>query len=92
MLNVQFIKKTMRGLGLTGEDVWDVCGVTKEAGSNWLKGESHSMRRTNAVGADPILSHRADRILSQGWKPTLRLSAVDKSMPLGVGLPSMMVV
>jgi hypothetical protein len=44
------------------------------------------------VGADPILSHRADRILSQGWKPTLRLSAVDKSMPLGVGLPSMMVV
>jgi hypothetical protein len=25
------------------------------------------------VGADPNLSHRADRILSQGWKPTLRL-------------------
>jgi subtilisin-like proprotein convertase family protein len=24
------------------------------------------------VGADPNLSHRADRILSQGWKPTLR--------------------
>jgi hypothetical protein len=23
-----------------------------------------------AVGADPSLSHRADRILSQGWKPT----------------------
>jgi putative addiction module CopG family antidote len=31
-----------------------------------------------AVGADPNLSHRADRILSQGWKPTLRWSAVDK--------------
>jgi len=30
------------------------------------------------VGADPNLSHRADRILSQGWKPTLRGSAVDK--------------
>jgi Domain of unknown function (DUF4372) len=30
------------------------------------------------VGADPNLSHRADRILSQGWKPTLRESAVDK--------------
>jgi len=24
-----------------------------------------------AVGADPNLSHRADRILSQGWKPVL---------------------
>jgi thiosulfate reductase cytochrome b subunit len=31
-----------------------------------------------AVGADPNLSHRADRILSQGWKPTLIGSAVDK--------------
>ncbi|CAD5373507.1 hypothetical protein RA210_U300015 [Rubrivivax sp. A210] len=31
-----------------------------------------------AVGADPNLSHRADRILSQGWEPTLRVSAVDK--------------
>ena len=30
------------------------------------------------VGPDPNLSHRADRILSQGWKPTLRGSAVDK--------------
>ena len=30
------------------------------------------------VGADPNLSHRADRILSQGWKPTLSWSAVDK--------------
>lgn len=24
------------------------------------------------VGADPNLSHRADRILSQGWRPVLR--------------------
>ena len=30
------------------------------------------------VGADANLSHRADPILSQGWKPTLRGSAVDK--------------
>ncbi len=30
------------------------------------------------VGADSNLSHRADPILSQGWKPTLRRSAVDK--------------
>jgi site-specific recombinase XerC len=49
MLNVQFTKKTMRGLRLTGKDVGDVCGVTKEAVSNWLKGESHSMRRTQAT-------------------------------------------
>jgi transcriptional regulator with XRE-family HTH domain len=40
MLNVQLIKKTMRALGLTGKDVGDACGVTKEAASNWLKGES----------------------------------------------------
>jgi len=33
---------------------------------------------TAAVGADSNLSHRAGRILSQGWKPTLRWSAVDK--------------
>jgi hypothetical protein len=25
----------------------------------------------SSVGADPNLSHRADRILSQGWKPVL---------------------
>jgi hypothetical protein len=31
-----------------------------------------------AVGADSNLSHRADPILSQGWEPTLRRSAVDK--------------
>ncbi|MFG5408328.1 helix-turn-helix transcriptional regulator [Piscinibacter sakaiensis] len=30
----------MRALGLTGKDVGDACGVTKEAASNWLKGES----------------------------------------------------
>jgi hypothetical protein len=30
------------------------------------------------VGADSNLSHLADPILSQGWKPTLRWSAVDK--------------
>ena len=33
---------------------------------------------TSPVGADANLSHRADPILSQGWKPTLRGSAVDK--------------
>jgi hypothetical protein len=32
------------------------------------------MRRVSA----PILSHRADRILSQGWKLTLRWSVVDE--------------
>jgi hypothetical protein len=34
------------------------------------------------VGADSKLSHRADPILSQGWKPTLRSSAVDKCRSL----------
>ena len=35
------------------------------------------MRRLG-VGADPNLSHRADRILSQGWGPAFRGPAVDK--------------
>jgi len=34
------------------------------------------------VGADSNLSHRADAILSQGWKPTLRGSTVDKCRSL----------
>jgi acyl-CoA synthetase (AMP-forming)/AMP-acid ligase II len=41
-----------------------------------------SVKAPKSVGADPNLSHRAGRILSQGWQPTLRGSAVDKSMPL----------
>jgi hypothetical protein len=32
----------------------------------------------HSVGADPNLSHRADRILSQGWGPAFRGPAVDK--------------
>ena len=43
-----------------------------------------------AVGADSNLSHRADRILSQGWKPTLRWSAVDKFSSWPVSLTSWM--
>jgi hypothetical protein len=48
--------------------------ATKKAG--WSDG--HSNKWLRIVGADPNLSHRADRILSQGWKPTLGVSAVDK--------------
>jgi hypothetical protein len=33
------------------------------------RGRSHAV--LVHVGADPNLSHRADRILSQGWKPVL---------------------
>lgn len=43
-----------------------------------------------AVGADPNLSHRAGRILSQGWKPTLRRSAVDKCRSLPGSLTSLL--
>ena len=42
------------------------------------KAHARGYRDVLIVGADPNLSHRADRILSQGWKPTLRGSAVDK--------------
>ena len=41
------------------------------------------------VGADPNLSHRADPILSQGRKPTLRGSAVDKCRSLPGSLSSL---
>jgi len=41
-----------------------------------------------AVRADSNLSHRADRILSQGWKPTLESSAVDKCRSWFVSLAS----
>jgi hypothetical protein len=40
-------------------------------------GRRDTLRRLGAgvlftgVGADPSLSHRADRVLSQGWKPVL---------------------
>ena len=36
-------------------------------------------RQASGVGADPNLSHRADRIVSQGWEPTLKGAGVDKS-------------
>jgi hypothetical protein len=42
------------------------------------------------VRADSNLSHRADSILSQGWKPTLRPSAVDKCRSLSGSLRSSM--
>jgi hypothetical protein len=50
-------------------------GTVGAAGS-W--GALSAGQKVLAVGADPNLSHRADRILSQGWKPTLGVSAVDK--------------
>ena len=37
---------------------------------NVLRGEMHLVG-PRPVGADPNLSHRADRILSQGWRPVL---------------------
>lgn len=43
-----------------------------------------------AVGAESNLSHRADRILSQGWKPTSRWSAVDKYRLKAVSATSLM--
>ncbi|WP_246099564.1 tyrosine-type recombinase/integrase [Methylibium rhizosphaerae] len=35
-----------------------------------VAGHSRTYYKPLSVGADPILSHRADAILSQGWKPT----------------------
>ena len=46
--------------------------------SESLIGEPAKAANATRVGADAQVSHRADRILSQVWKPTLRWSAVDK--------------
>jgi len=40
MLNVELIKAAMARLGLTGAALSQACGVSKEAVSNWLSGES----------------------------------------------------
>lgn len=40
MLNISAIESAMRTLGLNGKTLADACGVSKEATSNWLKGES----------------------------------------------------
>ena len=54
--------------------------VTLFALSNlWMaRGQLMGQVRPKIVGADPNLSHRADRILSQGWGPAFRGPAVDK--------------
>jgi transcriptional regulator with XRE-family HTH domain len=40
MLNITAIEFAMRQLGLNGKTLADACGVSKEATSNWLNGES----------------------------------------------------
>lgn len=40
MLNIPIIEAAMRKMGLTGTALAAQCGVSKEATSNWLKGES----------------------------------------------------
>lgn len=40
MLNIAVIDSAMRKLGLNGKTLADACSVSKEATSNWLKGES----------------------------------------------------
>ena len=51
--------------------------------------DSQSMREFVGVGADSNLSQRADRILSQGRKPTLTSSAVDECSSWSVLLASL---
>ena len=54
-----------------------------------LEAQRELVRQFLTVGADPNLSHRADPILSQGRKPTLRGSAVDKCRSLPGSLSSL---
>jgi len=60
MLNIHAIEAAMLKLGLNGTTLADACGVSKEATSNWLKGESiprpSKLTRLAAVLSLPIES------------------------------------
>ncbi len=58
-------------------------------GSIGPEGISYTEMEYRYVGADSNMSHRAESILSQGWKPTLRWPAVDKCRSLPVTLTSL---
>jgi len=61
-----------------GADFWVTLKLSITDTSNLLPRTEARVFLSLGVGADANLSHRADRILSQGWKPTLRSSAVHK--------------
>jgi hypothetical protein len=53
-----------------------VVSLRAQATASWAAGYADNRRvgelkALHLVGADPNLSHRADRILSQGWRPVL---------------------
>jgi uncharacterized protein (TIGR04255 family) len=57
---------------------WHADGRSLSEPRGWGTRLDFDLGNANIVGADSNLSHRADPIMSQGWKPTLRASAVDK--------------
>lgn len=62
MLNITAIDSAMRKLGLNGKTLADACGVSKEATSNWLKGESLP-RPSKLTRLSEVLSIPVDTLL-----------------------------
>lgn len=57
MLNIQVIQTKRKELGLSGAELAAICGVSREAVSNWLKGESEprpskTVQLAKALGLD----------------------------------------
>jgi transcriptional regulator with XRE-family HTH domain len=65
MLNVPIIKAAMRGLGLNGAKLADACGVSREAASNWLAGESMP-RPSKLSKLAEVLNLSVDSLLEAG--------------------------
>lgn len=69
MLNITAIEGAMRKLGLTGAALAEACQVSKEATSNWLKGESIP-RPSKLVKLAEVLDIPVDTLLNVVQPPS----------------------
>lgn len=68
MLNINLIETAMRHLGLNGTTLADACSVSKEATSNWLKGESVP-RPSKLVKLAEVLQLPVEKLLAVEERP-----------------------
>lgn len=68
MLNITLIETAMRQLGFNGTTLADACAVSKEATSNWLKGESVP-RPSKLVKLAEVLQLTVDKLLVVEERP-----------------------
>lgn len=69
MLNLAAIDSAMRKLGLNGKALADACGVSKEATSNWLNGESIP-RPSKLARLAEVLGIPVESLLSMAQLPS----------------------